>query len=320
MAPSLSVSNRSNASLISCFCSSVSSGRGCTRRFGFALDAKRLMEFCITLVLFVAFVGNCACTSGSRATYWNFVLQTHYTGKIDYTTMTARIAPRLSRTMSRVAMRARAESKAAKAAEKAEALDDTLETTMITSRSMPKKSKDEVTGAFNSQDPHPLWQFFEPTEGSYALPPSVGKDVHFGRAWSADELRRKSWNDLHTLWYVLLKERNILATQREEQTRSGLRLVNVSQWRQRMCQQSMARIKFVLRERQLAFEELQKKQSEEMLKEVSHEDNVVMDNSSISSATVSSIDSASTSSPSYLKNFTDTPIDSPPTTSSRINV
>ncbi|KAJ2793499.1 54S ribosomal protein L4 mitochondrial, partial [Coemansia helicoidea] len=43
-----------------------------------------------------------------------------------------------------------------------------------------------------------------------------------GRAWSASELRQKSWEDLQKLWYVVLKERNVLASQREESHRLGI--------------------------------------------------------------------------------------------------
>lgn len=43
-----------------------------------------------------------------------------------------------------------------------------------------------------------------------------------GRPWEADELRLKSFKDLHTLWYVAAREQNLLATQKEEARRMGV--------------------------------------------------------------------------------------------------
>ncbi|KAG2184810.1 hypothetical protein INT43_000723 [Umbelopsis isabellina] len=103
-----------------------------------------------------------------------------------------------------------------------------------------------VTTESNSTKAKGLQQFFE--NGT-----SLPEQTWTGRSWKASELRLKSFDDLHKLWYVLLKERNVLATQREEARRLG---IDKSTWTNAgRCKKSMARIKFVLNERQRAYEE-----------------------------------------------------------------
>ncbi|KAH0831933.1 mitochondrial 39-S ribosomal protein L47 (MRP-L47)-domain-containing protein [Lanmaoa asiatica] len=92
-----------------------------------------------------------------------------------------------------------------------------------------------------------------------------------GRPWHAAELRRKSFKDLHTLWYVVLRERNLLATQREEARRMGIQNPEAlaAPTMDRMCRKSMARLKFVLNERRLHYEKLSQEgtmSQEELLK------------------------------------------------------
>ncbi|CEP61664.1 mitochondrial 54S ribosomal protein uL29m LALA0_S03e08020g [Lachancea lanzarotensis] len=56
-------------------------------------------------------------------------------------------------------------------------------------------------------DDHPLWQFF--ADKKYMR--KFDELDNDSRAWSIPELRRKSFDDLHSLWYTSLRERNVLA-------------------------------------------------------------------------------------------------------------
>lgn len=90
-----------------------------------------------------------------------------------------------------------------------------------------------------------LYDFFE--DGKSLPNVLIDKEKVYGREWKASELRNKSFSDLHSLWFILLKEMNLLHTQRAEAKRVDL------PWEGRArivkCQFSMARIKTVLSER-----------------------------------------------------------------------
>jgi large subunit ribosomal protein L47 len=65
---------------------------------------------------------------------------------------------------------------------------------------------------------HGLWDFFYDRQ-VVVLPP--GKIAEHGRAWTVEELRAKSWDDLHALWWVCVKERNKIATMAYEREKAG---------------------------------------------------------------------------------------------------
>lgn len=66
---------------------------------------------------------------------------------------------------------------------------------------------------------HGLWEFFYSKERSLATPEETAEH---GRGWTVEELRHKSWDDLHKLWWVCVKEQNRLATARKERSRLKL--------------------------------------------------------------------------------------------------
>ncbi|XP_071939759.1 uncharacterized protein [Coffea arabica] len=89
---------------------------------------------------------------------------------------------------------------------------------------------------------NPLEDFFEADRS-----PDDDKPAVYGRGWKASKLRLKSWDDLQKLWFVLLKEKNMLMTQRQMLHAQNLRFANperISKVRKSMC-----RIKHVLTER-----------------------------------------------------------------------
>ncbi|CAL8471944.1 g11486 [Coccomyxa elongata] len=84
-------------------------------------------------------------------------------------------------------------------------------------------------------------------EDFFDTPVKEGEKVTAGRAWKAADLRLKSWDDLHKLWYVLLKERNMLKSEKDNYRARGLVMPNGR--RQTKIQKSMCRIKYVMYER-----------------------------------------------------------------------
>jgi large subunit ribosomal protein L47 len=94
---------------------------------------------------------------------------------------------------------------------------------------------------------HGLWGFFNNERSLLTLPEDLG---NHGRAWTKQELRRKSWEDLHSLWWVCLKERNQLKTEDRERKRLEAGYGDFeSKVRVNVIQETMKGIKSVLRER-----------------------------------------------------------------------
>ncbi|TFK01843.1 ubiquitin thioesterase OTU1 [Platysternon megacephalum] len=79
--------------------------------------------------------------------------------------------------------------------------------------------------------------------------------VKSGDEWHAKHLRNKSNEDLHKLWYVLLKEKNMLLTLEQEAKRQ--RLPMPSPERLEKVEKSMGRIDLVIKEREVALRLLQ---------------------------------------------------------------
>ena len=93
-------------------------------------------------------------------------------------------------------------------------------------------------------------------------PKNFGQNkVKVGREWKTSELRNKSNEDLHKLWYILLKERNMLLTMEHEYKRQVEKMPNPE--RLDKVELSMENLETVVRERNRAYYELETGESGE---------------------------------------------------------
>ncbi|KAI5790129.1 mitochondrial 39-S ribosomal protein L47 (MRP-L47)-domain-containing protein [Geopyxis carbonaria] len=101
---------------------------------------------------------------------------------------------------------------------------------------------------------HGLWGFFQEQK---ALP-TPEEDHKHGRAWTVEELRQKSWDDLHKLWWKCVRERNIIETQAQERKRlqPGYGDFEAND-RKRQVKWTQRAIKHALTERYYAWQEAQ---------------------------------------------------------------
>lgn len=80
-------------------------------------------------------------------------------------------------------------------------------------------------------------------------------EVKHGRSWKLDELRIKSNSDLHKLWFVLIKEKNMLLTMEEECKRDHRHFPSPERLDKVII--SMSNLESVVRERNRAYHELE---------------------------------------------------------------
>ncbi|MCJ1447555.1 MAG: 54S ribosomal protein L4 mitochondrial [Stictis urceolatum] len=66
------------------------------------------------------------------------------------------------------------------------------------------------------KEDHGLWQFFTKDKKPQVLPEV---EAQHGRSWTVEELRHKSFDDLHSLWWICAKEINRISTQEHERRR-----------------------------------------------------------------------------------------------------
>ncbi|KAI6660472.1 39S ribosomal protein L47, mitochondrial [Oopsacas minuta] len=95
---------------------------------------------------------------------------------------------------------------------------------------------------FHPETPAALKQFFPSNL-------TVFRDgLEYGRGWRLDELRLKNSEDLHKLWYILLKEKNMLLTMQYEALQLDKMIKRGN--RKRFVILAMEHIKTIIKERE----------------------------------------------------------------------
>ncbi|KAK4126330.1 MRP-L47-domain-containing protein [Parathielavia appendiculata] len=118
---------------------------------------------------------------------------------------------------------------------------------------LPRPVPRDQLPAIETDPDHGLWDFF-PNRTTVANTPE--EDAKHGRSWSVEELRHKSWDDLHRLWWVCVKERNRIATANWERNKSKLGFGEAEALgRDREVRATMRAIKHTLTERFYTWED-----------------------------------------------------------------
>ncbi|KAK0718218.1 mitochondrial 39-S ribosomal protein L47 (MRP-L47)-domain-containing protein, partial [Lasiosphaeria miniovina] len=118
---------------------------------------------------------------------------------------------------------------------------------------LPKPVERSQLPHIETDENHGLWDFFYDRQTVAQAPE---EDAKHGRGWSVEELRHKSWDDLHRLWWVCVKERNRIATATWERNKSKLGFGDAeSKTRDSQVRLTMRGIRHVLTERQYVWED-----------------------------------------------------------------
>ncbi|KAK4100838.1 MRP-L47-domain-containing protein [Parathielavia hyrcaniae] len=118
---------------------------------------------------------------------------------------------------------------------------------------LPRPVPRDRLPAVETDPDHGLWDFFADRATVAATPE---QDAQHGRSWSVEELRHKSWDDLHRLWWVCAKERNRIATSNWERNKSKLGFGEAEALgRDREVRATMRAIKHTLTERLYTWED-----------------------------------------------------------------